>query len=301
MSKDAKGVLAYLLLTFGVAWTLWFQFVPHLPPAGSPEFVLAARRLGLFGGWVPMAAAIVVRQWVMREGFEDAGLKLNLRQRWAFYLVAILYSWVALGVIIVMAQTFGLAHSDFQIMDAKHKMLPGPDVFVHGVWSLVGYFAATSLIGGWAAIGEEFGWRGYLQMRLFRSRPLIGALTTGIIWGVWHAPVIMLGAGLPGNRIVVFAMLCVSAILIAIITAWLRLRTGSVWPGCWLHAAFDASVLVSAIIFYKGGNPLIVSAGGILSWIPLGLFCAWIIATGGLKLPAWQPPEKPRERRFDKA
>lgn len=34
--------------------------------------------------------------------------------------------------------------------------------------------------------GEEFGWRGYLQIRLLAQRPLQAAVVTGLIWGIWH-------------------------------------------------------------------------------------------------------------------
>ncbi len=41
--------------------------------------------------------------------------------------------------------------------------------------------------------GEEFGWRSYLQQRLFVGRPLLAAIVTGVIWGCWHLPLIFAG------------------------------------------------------------------------------------------------------------
>ena len=36
--------------------------------------------------------------------------------------------------------------------------------------------------------GEEIGWRGYLQLRWFAHGPLLAAVLTGFVWGVFHYP-----------------------------------------------------------------------------------------------------------------
>ena len=46
--------------------------------------------------------------------------------------------------------------------------------------------------------GEEYGWRGFLQRRLIRLGKLRGVLLVGVIWGVWHAPIIAMGHNYPG-------------------------------------------------------------------------------------------------------
>ena len=45
--------------------------------------------------------------------------------------------------------------------------------------------------------GEEFGWRGYLQLRLFPGRPVSAAIATGLIWAVWHYPLTLRGYDYP--------------------------------------------------------------------------------------------------------
>jgi hypothetical protein len=62
-------------LAFGAAWlwfaVLWLVRAPLGPPAGQ--------LLLLPSGFVPAAAAIIVRRWVTREGFADAALGIRLR------------------------------------------------------------------------------------------------------------------------------------------------------------------------------------------------------------------------------
>ncbi len=73
-----KGVLAYLGLSFGLAWLLWEAvFRLGLGP-GNPLFQLAI----LPGAFAPAVAALIVRAWVTREGFGDAGWRPNLRRAW---------------------------------------------------------------------------------------------------------------------------------------------------------------------------------------------------------------------------
>ncbi len=50
-------------------------------------------------------------------------------------------------------------------------------------------------INGIPTFGEEFGWRGYLQPKLMDlgTGPRRAVVLTGLIWGVWHWPVILMG------------------------------------------------------------------------------------------------------------
>ena len=85
-----------------------------------------------------------------------------------------------------------------------------------------------ALIGAHLSWGEEFGWRGYLQLRLFGDRPLLSAVATGIIWGVWHYPVNLRGYNFPDQPLIGLVVFPVGTILPSIIFGWMRLRTGSV-------------------------------------------------------------------------
>src|SRR5262249_36961132 len=89
--------------------------------------------------------------------------------------------------------------------------------------------------------GEEFGWRGYLLPRL---APLGGgwaAILTGIVWGLWHAPIIVTQEyNYPGHPwLGVLAMVGLTTAL-GVVFAWLRFRSGSMWPAALAHAAVNA-------------------------------------------------------------
>ena len=48
------------------------------------------------------------------------------------------------------------------------------------------------------AVGEEYGWRGYLLPRLIRKYSVINSsILLGLIWGFWHFPAYLIGTGVP--------------------------------------------------------------------------------------------------------
>ncbi len=87
------------------------------------------------------------------------------------------------------------------------------------------------------AIGEEFGWRGWLATRAasWGFWPL--ALVSGAVWIVWHLPVLaVIGDRPPWDIVIYFAgMLPWAPLLLA-----LRWRSGSVWPAVLAHGAINS-------------------------------------------------------------
>jgi len=59
-------------------------------------------------------------------------------------------------------------------------------------------FFVMLLIGG--AIGEEFGWRGYVLPKLFKSHGVLkGTLILGILWSLWHLPLFYIDGTVQSN------------------------------------------------------------------------------------------------------
>lgn len=92
------------------------------------------------------------------------------------------------------------------------------------------------------ALGEEIGWRGFLAAKLMDVAAFpVAALVTGVIWGLWHAPIIFytkFNAG-PLNLEVQFLNYMVLTIGLSFIMQYLRVRSASVWPAVVLHASHN--------------------------------------------------------------
>ena len=192
MSKTSKGIAVYLLLSFGGAWTLWLAaaLLFDVSPRG-PLFQL----LLLPGAFAPAVGAYVVRRWVTREGFADTGLRPNLR-RWRPYAFGLLWPLAGVLAIIALAGALGVAEPDPTLGRALSVLAPGEAAppLPPFLWAVVPVqLLVFSVLITPLLFGEEFGWRGYLQKRLFAGRPLPAAVATGLIWGVWHYPLVLAG------------------------------------------------------------------------------------------------------------
>jgi membrane protease YdiL (CAAX protease family) len=281
--QNRKGVIAYLLIAFGMAWALWEIVIALGLSVTSPLFQLAI----LPGAFAPAIATFVVRKWITREGFADAGLSLDLR-KWPYYIVAWFLPFLVVGCIVIAAALFGLGTPDFSLMRGIKYLstLAGgapPNVPSHP-WMLICVLPVTALFATPLLFGEEFGWRGYLQLRLFPDRPVLSAVVTGVIWGIWHAPVILRGYDFPDHRVAGLVVLTVSTVFLSIIFGWMRLKTGSIWSSSLAHSATNAiGGSLTVLLFGGGASFIFVSYVGLLGWIPLGALSAWIVLAGQLK------------------
>jgi membrane protease YdiL (CAAX protease family) len=289
-SNSAMGIVAYLIIAFGIAWISW-AFVPHASDAHPT--LIAQYVFVLPGAFAPAFATFVVRKWITREGFGDAGLGLHLR-KWRYYLIAWLLPLPVLAFIVVAAIALGVSYPDFSMTQslahlAPHAKIPAMFVgklgYVIPVQLLFSALLATPIL-----FGEEFGWRGYLQLRLFPRSPTLAAVSTGIIWGLWHLPIILGGYEFGGDPVVATAAFCFTTVLISIIFGWLREKSGSIWVTSLAHSATNTiGGSLSVLWFADHSKSLIVTYGGILSWVPLGLLCVWIVAQRASAVPVEQP------------
>jgi membrane protease YdiL (CAAX protease family) len=129
------------------------------------------------------------------------------------------------------------------------------------------------------ALGEEIGWRGLLVPELLKVTTFRRtAIISGLIWGAWHIPAMLYAdygaAGTPMG----FQLVCFVANIIAFsfIYAWLRLRSGSVWPAAILHAAHNLivqSILDQATVD-RGAAAWLTTEFG-LGLVLAGLVLAW--------------------------
>jgi membrane protease YdiL (CAAX protease family) len=176
--------------------------------------------------FAPAIACFVVRKWITREGFGDAGLGLNLRH-WRLYLLAILWPLATSLLCVPLALVLHVAPVGFTL--PWGVAAPSPASLLT--------MLAVSLALAPIVFGEEFGWRGYLQVRLVAGRPLLAAVTTGIIWGVWHYPLILTGGEPAQNRLITLLFIPATTVVFSIFLGWLRFLTGCVWTGSVAHAS----------------------------------------------------------------
>lgn len=214
-------------------------------------------------------------------------------------MLALLLPLAIVGVITLEAWALGIARPDFSLvrtiehLSGRHitKQLP-PNLGL----LLIPQLLLTALITTPLLWGEEFGWRGYLQPRLFPGRPLLGAIGTGVIWGVWHYPLILRGYDFGDERALGAAIFPVSTIFFSIIFGWLKDRTGSIWVCSLAHSSTNAvGASLTLLWFYGAGVPVLTAYVGMLAWPSLLLICVAIVKFGrGSGPPLTTPLEENR-------
>lgn len=140
-------------------------------------------------------------------------------------------------------------------------------------------FVAGLTINGLFAFGEEYGWRGVLAEELRPLGVLRANLVTGVIWGLWHAPLIALGHNYGAAWAIGIPLFVVITIPLSFILWWARERSGWVAAPAVVHGAFNG---------FAGLLILLIAEADVLVAVPVGLWGA--VALGLVALMLWTVP-----------
>jgi uncharacterized protein len=228
-----------LMIYFGMLVPLSAVFQVLLVETGNGVWVIPLM-------WSPAAASVVARL-VLREGFTDVSFRVGGRRGWQAILMAVVFPLVIGLTAYGIAWMIGLARFDPRPGGLAAQL--AADSASPVVAFLVMLAVATTVgtvVGTLTAAGEEIGWRGYMLTRLIDAGVPRPILISGLIWGLWHVPVV-LGAGYAAgpSPAASAVLLVVLATAFGFVFARLRVETGSVWPAIILHAAWN-SIIQSA-------------------------------------------------------
>lgn len=269
----------FILLAFGLDWLIEIG----LRLAGVP-FRLRAL-LEMFG---PAAAAVVTRG-LLREGYGDLGFRFRSPGgRGSVYLYAFVMPPMVLAAGILLALIVGEQHwalwQNIAVLrthtpsGGTGRALPSPMAFI-GIELLIALTIAPLINVILGALGEELGWRGHLLTRLLPLGEMKAAIVVGIVWGLWHAPVIVFdGYNYPGHPWIGPFFFCLFTVPLSVILSWLRLRSGSVFPPSIAHGAINAQAGFDLLALTRA-DPLVGPPTGIVGIIPFAAVAVWLVAT----------------------
>jgi membrane protease YdiL (CAAX protease family) len=232
MSLRTRGIIVYLVIAFGT-WP--YLFFVRLVMGWSLVNPLVQLPVAV----MPAIGAFVVRRWVTREGFADAGLRLRVRGAWRQWLVA----WFA-----------PLAVTMLTLVCAAVVGWWKPDLSPAGGPGGIAILLVLQMVLMPIYMGEEFGWTSFLWPRLIPGRPRMSMAATGLIWAVWHYPLAYLGYAQFNDHTVSMVLWTVSFMLMEVMLCWLYARTGSVWITSLAHAGNNivAGVLTEQLFTNSG-------------------------------------------------
>lgn len=301
-----RAVITYVVIAYLLAWACvlpaWFT-----GGLASPWFGLGAGAMM----FAPTIAALVALRWVEHRRWrtddsERPGIAATLAIR-PTGTVGRLLGWIGLAWLVMVGLVLaGFATSwllgswqpdmtDFSALAAvlSHQGVPMqmmPPLPLLAALQLLQAVTLGAVLTSVATTGEELGWRGYLYPALLARMPRLPALLLGgVVWGLWHAPVILLGYNY-GDPVLGLPMMCGFTFLYGAVLAWLRARSGSVWPAVLGHAVING--LSSAVLITLGD----VDAAPDMVWgTPLGL-TGWIVPVVVVAFLVWRGRWRPADR-----
>jgi membrane protease YdiL (CAAX protease family) len=216
--------------------------------------------------WTPAAASVAARL-ALRESFADVSFRIGGSRGWKAIMLALIFPIVVGLISYGVAWTTGLVHFKPQpIAPAARFIGDTASPLIVFTMNLAVATTIVTIFSIRTAAGEEIGWRGYMLTRLIDAGLPKPVLLSGLIWGLWHVPLILGGVYLAGPPPILSASLwMVTATAFSFVFARLRLATGSVWPAITLHAAWNSVIQVAFDPATSGaGATLWVGESGIL-------------------------------------
>jgi membrane protease YdiL (CAAX protease family) len=255
-------LLPVMMFTPAVA-ALVVTFVMRVPAPGQ-----RARFLGL---WPLRPAKRVI--WLMVAGWLVPPLLVGL---------GVLLS-AALGFV-QLDLTFAAFAAELEKAVPAGTPLPPVQIIVFAQLAMI---PVGGLFNSLFAFGEELGWRGWLLPALRPLGTWPALILSGVIWGAWHSPIILLGYNFGRTDITGVLFMIGGCVACGVLLGWLRLRSASVWPAVIAHGSLNAAA--GMIVIFAAAQPNLALAGplGVAGWIVAALVVVALVLTGQFR----QQPE----------
>jgi membrane protease YdiL (CAAX protease family) len=240
-----RPLLAFFVLAFVLTWAVW---VPRA--AGIPVGVV-----GQLWTWIPAAAALLAAALTGgRAAVVELGERLvRWRVGWRWYAVVILGPAAFSGAVALLYALLGGSWAA-----AAPPVLRGETSLVFVPLILVVLFLTDGL-------GEELAWRGFALPRLLVGyNALVASLILGILWALWHLPLVWTeGAPLYQQPI---WLLLLDVMAKSVLFTWVFLHTrGSVLLAAILHAT--TNLFVVSPVVAEGGSVELLLLAACAKWV----------------------------------
>lgn len=282
--KEEKKFVVYMIVAFVLAWILQFVGMAGLF-SGQTIVYQGALAVSMY---MPLVAVIIANKGIrkVKSGIEWG---IHFKRNWKRFLIAWFLPALAtiLGAVLyflIFPEKFDMncgaliqtLEANGVMMDAEGKV-QGIPLSMLAIIQLISAVTYGPLINTFAAVGEEAGWRGYmtpvLSNWLGKGRALV---LSGIIWAIWHAPVIVFagyeyGTGYRGEPVLGVLMMCGFTTAAGIMLSYFYEKSQSIWIPSLIHGALNA--VAGTPFFYMKEMPqhylLGPTPAGLIGGIPL--------------------------------
>jgi len=242
MSK--RALILFCVLVYALSWSIQYGVIATY---GNPENP-AARPWLLVVMFTP-ALVTLAFAFFSRE----ARARIVWKPRWRMipllivgFAIPTLIAFATLAIVVATdigkSGWFAFAPSGVAISGGPWllgKGVQGWPLFAANVLVTGGCFAAFNAL---AAIGEELGWRGFLQGELVAKLGVSrGIVLLGLIWSFWHLPALLAGYNYPDHPLLgAFVLFPLQLVAASFFFGWLTTRSGSFWCAAVAHGAVNS-------------------------------------------------------------
>lgn len=262
---NKKALAVFLIITFGLTMGLAFAAkAMGFTLIGQP--LLMSQMVILAAMFVPAFAAIFTQKVIVKKSFKELGFKLG---PWSMY--AKVYGLIVLVFVINYAITWlFIMKPDFTLASFMNQYgiaqlsLPLPAGLMIFLFSLITFFVSPifNLI---PSLGEEIGWRGFLLPNLEPLGKIKAMIISGMIWALWHTPLIVILGFTYGAQI--WPGVLLHFVLVTSLGIWMGyiwFKTRSTILAAFIHAVFNANAYGVWVMIFVPSSKLIVGSAGVV-------------------------------------
>ena len=257
---DIKKLITFILAAFlpmvGIGAAIHFS-------ESIVKFLLSAVAM-----FIPVLAVIFTQVIFKEPVLRGVGLSFKINRWWVIgWLLIPIIALAIVGMTLLMPGARWTPDNE----TVKLALQTMPEGF--GVWGFIGVTILSGMLAGLTlnavfGLGEEIAWRGFL-LNMFSGKKFCKvALCTGIIWGLWHAPIILNGHNYPQHPVAGVFLMVVFCVLMTPILMYFRQKSGSVIVPAIMHGTFNA-VAGLPLIIITPANDLLYGATGLAGMIVL--------------------------------
>jgi uncharacterized protein len=275
MKKTIIFIISVCLISWGLAAAFYLS--------GFKFSGITAMIFGAIYMMIPMTVAIIVQKFIYKQNVIKTFMVSFRLNKW-FIAALILTPLISVFSIFISLLIPGVSYSPGmegilerfaasippeKLIEIKHNIEKIPVILILLSTFLQGIgFGAT--VNAAAAFGEELGWRGML-LNSFRNMSFIKAsVIIGIIWGIWHFPLILMGHNYPEHNVAGVFMMTAFCTLLSPLFVYITLKTHSVIASAIMHGTLNGTAAISLMVL-KGGNDLTIGITGFAGFITIAL------------------------------
>ena len=288
---NKKGTIKYLIWTFLIAWIIQgVVAVLH-----RKELLTVIRLIMAVMMFAPLLGVLLSGCKLSGMGWKPR-LKGKVRLLLAAWFLpalltaigAVLYFLVFPGHLDMSGSYLAAAGGAEALKQLEAQGLTYP---MYVLISVIGCLTYAPLSNMLLAVGEEAGWRGFLYPQLkakFGKRR--GWLIGGVIWGMWHWPVIWLigyeyGTDYVGFPIVGMLIFCIFTTAVGILCDHLYEKSKCIWIPSIFHGAINAAGTIPlAICMANTGSAILLGPApiGMLAGLPCIIYAIILLRKSSL-------------------